>query len=133
MPVVEYSSSNAKGRATIAALIESLVRNYRDAGCEIAEGYRPRETLVRITYGDAVVSIALDRLAATNGYVVPWNIRWGSDRRFSGAFERAAGASVNKSHRRKCTAVYATTGLLLEGLADTLDCIRDERAYIPEA
>lgn len=134
MPQTTYSPSTAKGRKTIANLIESLAASYYGTTVEVThgwpEGSGSPDTLVRVTLGDATVGIDVGPLEATNGYIVPWNIVGDSDRRFSPAFGAAVGAEVNPFHRRKCMGAYPPdSGILLYRIDRALACIADGEAF----
>ena len=127
------SPKTIAGRKAIASKVEALAREY---GAEVTtvhgwpEGSGSRDTLVRVSLRDATVGIDIGPLEASNGYIVPWNIRHDSNARFSAHFGAAVGAEVNRYHRRKCMGGYPPdVDVLLVYLRRALSCIADGAAF----
>ena len=109
-------------------LVEVVLAHGGAAAVEDAALGAPGELWVRISAGDAYMTAHID--AAKHGYLTPWNIRHGSEAKFSPAFGSAVWAEVNPFHRCKCMGYESTFPGLLAGVARALDCIAEDRAFL---
>lgn len=119
-------------RAKMAAMVQELCL---ELGATVEREERNREIHLRIELGAATVGIEFDGgpfNSQPDVFCMPWNVNRRSDKRFSPAFGRAVGATVNESHGRKCMGFADGIDALLVRLRATMECVNRGEAFLKD-
>ncbi len=111
-------------------MAEAVIFLAASFGCATSVEIYNREIRVDIELGQARIGLDFDGDSAQpNVFCMPWNTTLNSEAKFSDAFGRAVGASVNPHHRRKCMGFAEGFDSLLSCLRVALECVASGDAF----